>query len=388
MKIIDIVTESVKLEGAISNAVVSFDDHDVSLVAVISDVMRNGRPVVGIAFNSIGRYAQRGILMDRVRPRILGAAPESLLNAEETAFDAAKIHAAAMRNEKPGGHGDRASAIAALELAVWDLNAKLSDRPAYAVIAEAYGRPVEVEPVDVYAAGGYYYPSGSARTLSDELKSYVDLGFDAFKIKVGGASEAEDFRRIEDAIRLCGSGSRLAVDANGRFSLPEGLAFGRKIEDYGLRWYEEVGDPLDFALNQALAHYYDGAIATGENLFSCQDVRNLLNFGGMRSAKDIFQMDAGLSYGLTEYARMVNLLETSGFCRRQMFPHGGHLINLHIVAALGLGGCEAYPGVFRPFGGYPETCPVIDGTVKPSDAPGFGLEEKPDIAAAIRQLLN
>ncbi len=388
MKIVDIVTHSVKLEGAISNAVVSFDDHDVSLVAVTSDVMRGGRPVVGIGFNSIGRYAQRGILVDRVRPRVLGADPDSLLNADGTGFDPAKVFAVAMRNEKPGGHGDRASAVAALELAIWDLNAKIRDLPAYVVIAEAHGRSPDGAAVPVYAAGGYYYAPGSGRSLRDELESYRDLGFDAFKIKVGGASEVEDITRIEEAITLAGAGERLAVDANGRFSLPEGLAFGRRIAGYGLRWYEEVGDPLDFALNQALAHYYDGPIATGENLFSCQDVRNLLNFGGMRPGRDIFQMDAGLSYGLTEYARMVALLEERGFSRKQMFPHGGHLINLHIVAALGLGGCEAYPGVFRPFGGYPETCPVIDGTVRPSDAPGFGLEEKPDIAAAIRDLVG
>lgn len=386
MKITDILTLNVKLEGAISNAVVSFDDHDVSLVAVVSDVLRNGRPVTGIGFNSIGRYAQRGILMDRIRPRVLAAAPDSLLT--EGRLDPAKVYAAAMKNEKPGGHGDRASAVGALELAVWDLNAKLADRPAYAEIAGAAGRPIEVSAAPVYAAGGYYYPAGAGMTLKDELQGYRDLGFDAFKMKVGGAPEAEDLKRIEQALDLAGSGSRLAVDANGRFTLPEGLAFGRRIEGYGLRWYEEIGDPLDFATNQAMAHNYPGPIATGENLFSVQDVRNLLTFGGMRPGRDIFQMDAGLSYGLTEYMKIIDLVESRGFDRAQVFPHGGHLINLHIVAGLGLGGCEAYPGVFRPFGGYSSTCPIVDGTVRPSDAPGFGLEEKPDLAAAIAQLLG
>ncbi|MCX7560619.1 mandelate racemase [Sulfitobacter sp. F26204] len=387
MKITDIRTHSVKLEGAISNAVVSFDDHDVSLVAIVSDVMRGGRPVVGFGFNSIGRYAQRGILLDRIRPRILAATPDSLLGEDGCQLDPAKVYAVAMKNEKPGGHGDRASAVGALELAVWDLNAKLDDRPAYAAIAEACGRSAKLVPVPVYAAGGYYYGTGSGKTLGDELQGYLDLGFDAFKIKVGGATESEDLARIEEALKLARSGAHLAVDANGRFDLPGGLAFGRRIAPYNLRWYEEIGDPLDYALNQAMAHCYDGPIATGENLFSLQDVRNLLNFGGMRSGRDIFQMDAGLSYGLTEYFRILELLESRGFDRAQVFPHGGHLINLHIVAGLGLGGCEAYPGVFKPFGGYPDSCPVTDGTVQPSDAPGFGLEEKPEIAAAIRRLM-
>lgn len=388
MKIVDIVTLDVKLSGAISNAVVSFDDHDVSLVAVISDVIRNGRPVTGIAFNSIGRYSQSGILQQRIRPRILEAAAHALLDDEGALFDPAKVFALAMKNEKPGGHGDRASAIGALELAFWDLNAKLEDRPAYSLIADSFDRSVSDTSIPVYAAGGYYYDRNTGDSLRDELQGYKAQGFDAFKIKVGGASISEDLKRIDEAVSIAGSGSRVAVDANGRFNLIQGLEFGREIEDYGLKWYEEIGDPLDYALNQAMAHHYKGAIATGENLFSCQDVRNLLNYGGMRAGKDVFQMDAGLSYGLTEYGRMIELLEQRGFQRGQVFPHGGHLINLHIVAGLGLGGCEAYPGVFQPFGGYPETCSVENGTVRPSNAPGFGLEEKPEIAEVIGQLLN
>jgi hypothetical protein len=131
---------------------------------------------------------------------------------------------------------------------------------------------------------------------------------------------------------------------------------------------------------------YGQVVATGENLFSTIDVRNLVRFGGMRPGRDVFQMDAGLSYGLTEYARMIGLLEQQGFDRRQCYPHGGHLINLHIVVGLGLGGCEAYPGVFQPFGGYSGRCAVRGSTVRPSDAPGFGLEEKAELAPALQRI--
>ncbi|SEB96180.1 L-alanine-DL-glutamate epimerase [Beijerinckia sp. 28-YEA-48] len=386
MRIVDIIERSVPLEGAISNAVVSFTDHDVSLVAVVSDVMRNGRPVTGFGFNSIGRYAQRGILTDRIIPRLKAAAPEALLDDSGTAFDPAKVLARALTNEKPGGHGDRAGAIAAVELAFWDLNAKLADEPAYMTIARAAGRAEVLHDVPVYAAGGYYYPQGSGKTLTDELQSYRDLGFDAFKIKIGGATMATDMARIEEALAIAGNGKRLSVDANGRFDIDAALTYARAIEGYDLRWYEEVGDPLDYELNQQLTELYGRPVATGENLFSRQDVKNLLLFGGLRPGHDIFQMDAGLSYGLVEYMAMLDLLEHSGFDRAQAFPHGGHLINLHIAAGLGLGGCEAYPGVFQPFGGYPTACPVGGGTVRPSDAPGFGLEQKPEIAAVIKTL--
>jgi L-alanine-DL-glutamate epimerase-like enolase superfamily enzyme len=192
--------------------------------------------------------------------------------------------------------------------------------------------------------------------------------------------------RIEAALRIAGSGSRLAVDANGRFNLDDASDYGRAMQPLQLRWYEEPGDPLDYGLNRALAETYEGAIATGENLFSAIDSLNLIRYGGMRAGKDIFQMDPGLSYGITEYVRILAACERQDFDRSQCFPHGGHLINLHIATGLGLGGCEAYPGVFQPFGGYPPQCRIIDGRVWPSDAPGWGLEQKPELGASLAAL--
>jgi L-alanine-DL-glutamate epimerase-like enolase superfamily enzyme len=376
MKIKEIRQLGIALEGQVSNAVISFAGHDVSLVAVVSDVIRNGKPVIGFGFNSIGRFAQGGILQQRVLPRLLSTPDGTLLDA--AGFDCDKVYRAAMRNEKPGGHGDRASAVAAVELAFWDLNAKLADEPAYATIARHFHR-APAPRVPVYAAGGYYYAQDGIGRLQDELKGYADRGFTAFKIKIGGAPLAQDIRRIEAALGICKSGARLAVDANGRFDFEAALAFGRAIGPLGLRWFEEIGDPLDYELNRRVAEIYRGAIATGENLFSLQDVRNLLSYGGMRRNQDVFQMDAGLSYGLTEYGRIIALMEACGFDRRFAYPHGGHLINLHIVCGMGLGGCEAYPSVFQPFGGYSPECRIEDGFIAPCELPGFGLEAKPGL---------
>jgi L-alanine-DL-glutamate epimerase-like enolase superfamily enzyme len=386
MKITDIRELTVRLEGNIANSLVSFAEHTVSLVAVFTDMVRNGKPVIGFAFDSIGRFGQGGILRERFIPRVLAAAPESLLAADGRRFDAAKVMNTAMRNEKPGGHGDRAAAVGAIELAIWDLNAKLDDEPAYVTIARAHGRPTAARSVDTYAAGGYYYAPGLGKTLSDELNGYRAMGFSAFKIKVGGAPLADDLKRIEEALAIAGDGSRLSVDANGRFDLQTALAYAEALAPFKLRWFEEIGDPLDFALNAEVARAYDGPIATGENLFSLADTRNLLNFGGMRPGRDIFQMDAGLSYGLTEYARMLELLESRGFDRAQAYPHGGHLINLHIAVGLGLGGCESYPGVFQPFGGYPAECALGGSSARPSDAPGFGLEQKQELKGLLADL--
>ncbi|WP_165762526.1 enolase C-terminal domain-like protein [Mycolicibacterium vulneris] len=390
MRITAIVERAVSLDGGRrggpANAVVNFAHHTVSLVAVITDVIRHGRPVVGVAFDSIGRFAQSGILRDRMVPRVLAASPDTLLDASGY-VDPAAVLACALTDEKPGGHGDRAAAAAALELACWDLNAKLRDEPACATIARHAGREPAAS-VPVYAAGGYYYADGGVDSLRAEMRGYLDAGYDAVKMKIGGAALGEDLARIEAVIDVVGDAKRVAVDANGRFDRAESTRWAGALAPYGLRWYEEPGDPLDYALNRAVTECYDGAVATGENLFSVPDATNLMRYGGMRPNHDVFQMDPGLSYGLTEYIRMLDVAACHGFDRRFAFPHGGHLINLHVAAGLGLGGCEAYPGVFAPFGGYPDACALSAGRIWPTDAAGFGLEQKTGLAELIVELTD
>ena len=152
MRIVEIREAAVPLSANIQNSVVNFSEHNVSLVAIVSDVVRNGRPVVGIAFDSIGRFAQSGLMRERFIRRLMAAKPEELLAASGTAFDTEKAFKVMMRNEKPGGHGDRAHAVAALELALWDLNAKLADEPAWTTIAAHFGVEASAR-MPVYAAG-------------------------------------------------------------------------------------------------------------------------------------------------------------------------------------------------------------------------------------------
>lgn len=373
----------VQLQGQIANAVVNFSQHDVSLVSVTAT--SKGKTFTGFGFNSIGRFAQSGILKTRLIPRVLAAAPEELVCADGSLLDPAAVAIAAMRNEKPGGHGDRASAFAALELAIWDLNGKVAGEPAYQMIARSAGREIAHPSVDTYAAGGYYYESGY-EGLKDELSKYKALGYQRCKIKIGGASLDEDMARFDIAAETMGGTHLVAVDANGRFDKESA---GRYLDAFNGRkpaWFEEPIDPLDYQGLKALVESTDIPIATGENLFSLIDSINLINFSGMRKGKDIFQMDAGLSYGLSEYIQIKDRLVQSGYSLEQLVPHGGHLINLHIVAGLGLGGCEAYPGVFQPFGGFSPECQIAGGQVQPSSAPGFGLEEKPELAPFLEQV--
>ncbi len=311
-------------------------------------------------------------------PRVL-AAPEDALLDQRGHLDPAAVLRHALCDEKPGGHGDRAGAAGAVELACWDLAAKLNDEPAYGTIARRFGRdPAPL--VSVYAAGGYYYPGGGLDALRDEMRRYLDLGYDTVKMKIGGVAQRDDLARIEAVIDVVGA-DRVAVDANGRFDRAAATRWAARLAPYGLRWYEEPGDPLDFELNRAVTGCYAGTVATGENLFSVPDVTNLVRYGGMRAGRDIFQMDAGLSYGLGEHVRMLELIEAHGFDRRCAYPHGGHMINLHIAAGLGLGGCESYPGVFRPSAAIAMAACCATGRSCPRMRRGSGSNANPALAS-------
>jgi D(-)-tartrate dehydratase len=164
------------------------------------------------------------------------------------------------------------------------------------------------------------------------------------------------------------------------------LAYGEALAPYGLRWYEEAGDPLDYALQATLGERYAGPLATGENLFSVQDARNLIRYGGLRPDRDVLQFDPVLGYGLVEYLRILDMLRQHGWSRRRCIPHGGHQFALNIAAGLGLGGNESYPGVFQPFGGFADDIPVEDGYVRLPDHPGIGFEAKSELFRLMQPL--
>ncbi len=374
------------ISSDIRNAYIDFSKMTASVVAVVTDVKRGGKNIVGYGFNSNGRYAQSGLLRERFIPRIMAADPKSLINDAGDNLDPHKIWACAMSNEKPGGHGERSVAVGVIDMAVWDAVAKIEGKPLYRVLGERYRGGTVDDKVFIYAAGGYYYPGKNVQALQDEMKKYLDLGYSVVKIKIGGESLADDIKRIEAVIKIVGSGKNLAVDANGRFDLKTAIEYARALEPYGLFWYEEAGDPLDYALQAELANHYGGSMATGENLFSMLDARNLIRHGGMRADRDWLQFDCALSYGLVEYLRTLAMLKQHAWSPRRCVPHGGHQMSLNIAAGLGLGGNESYPDVFQPFGGFADNTPVENSYVTMPDVPGVGFEAKPKLYAVMKNL--
>src|SRR6266576_415056 len=291
VRIVDIRETVVPIKSKIRNAYIDFSQMTVSVLALVTDVMRQGTPVVGYGFNSNCRYAPSGLLRDRFISRLRAAEPATLVDENGENLDPVRVWDAVMRNEKPGGHGERSVAVG-------------------------------------------------------------------------------------------------VVDANGRFDLETAVAYAHALAPYGLRWYEEAGDPLDYQLQAKLANHYPGAMATGENLFSLQDARNLIRYAQMRSDRDILQFDCALSYGLVEYVRILGMLKEYGWSPTRCIPHGGHQMSLNIAAGLGLGGNESYPGIFQPFGGFADGIAVEDSYVKLPEIPGVGFEAKSEMFRVMKALAD
>src|SRR6476469_9607061 len=176
MRIVDVCEVTKPIASPIRNAYIDFSKMTCSLVAVVTDVKRDGRRVVGYGFNSNGRYGQGGLIRERFAPRVLEAPPESLVNEGGDNLDPDRIWNTIMKNEKPGGHGERSVAVGTIDMAVWDAVAKIAGVPLFRLLAERHGRTPDPR-VFVYAAGGYYYPGKDLGALRRAMRSYVARGY-------------------------------------------------------------------------------------------------------------------------------------------------------------------------------------------------------------------
>jgi L-alanine-DL-glutamate epimerase-like enolase superfamily enzyme len=386
MRIVDIRETAIPLKSKLANSSFDFSEMTTSVVAVITDIIRDGKPVCGFAFNSTGRYACGAQMRARFIPRILAASPETLLDDIGDNLDPAKCLATMMKREKAGAHSERSIAIGTIEVAIWDAVAKIAGKPLHVLLAERFNGGNIASRVFCYVGGGWYWPGQTIRDLQDEMRRHLDAGYTMVKMKVGGLPLDEDLRRLEAVLEIVGSGERLAVDANAKFDRGGALRYAKALAPFKLRWFEEPCDPLDYALFAELASVYAPPLATGENLYSTQDVQNLIRFGGWRSGTDIIQVDPPQAYGIGEYARMVAMLEANDWPRAALFPHGGNQMSLAIAAGFGLGGSESYPGVFGDFGGFADDARIENGALTLSDRPGIGFEGQSALFRIMREL--
>ena len=356
-----------------------------SLVAVVTDVTRAGRPVVGYGFASVGRYAQGGLIRERFAPRLLRAAPQDLVTDNGANLDPFRAWDVMMAGEKPGGHGERCVAVGAIDMALWDAAAKIAGLPLHRYLAGLLGRDATASAVPAYASGGYPYPDNDIAALRDEIRHFAGLGFTHVKIKIGGAT-LQDLRRIEAAAAYLPGPRYLAVDAMNAYDPSRALTAATALAGFGLWWFEDVCDPLDFATHARVAARYPPPLAAGEALFSAAEAALLDQYAGLRRDSDILLFDPVHCYGLPGYLKIIDTLTAAGWPRRAFWPHGGHLFSLHLVAALGLGGAEVNPLAFHPFHGPPAALPVTAGRIPLPDVPGIGFELHNDAWQAFQAL--
>jgi L-alanine-DL-glutamate epimerase-like enolase superfamily enzyme len=386
MRVIDIRETTVPLNSTLANSSIDFSEMTTSVVAVITDVVRSGKPVCGFAFNSTGRYACGAQMRARFIPRVLKAPPVSLLD-DASNFAPEKFLAVMMQNEKSGGHSERSVGIGTIEVAVWDAVAKIADKPLHVLLAERFNGGKIAQKVFCYVGGGWYGPGKTTKDLQDEMRRHLDVGYTMVKMKVGGMALANDLARVEAVKSILPKGAQLAADANSKFDRANALAYARGLAPFVLRWFEEPCDPLDFALLSEIAEAYKPPLSTGENLFSTQDVENLVRFGGLRPERnDVIQIDPPQAYGIVQYSRTLDMLAAHSWPRSAMFPHGGNQMSLAMAAGFGLGGAESYPGVFGDFGGFADDATIANGSITLSDRPGIGFEGQARLYKIMREL--
>lgn len=359
-----------------------------SVVAVVTDVSKDGDQLIGYGFASIGRFAQSGLIRERFAPRLLGANPEDLMRDDQACIDPLKAWTVMMNGEKPGGHGERCVAVGALDMAIWDVAAKAVDQPLHQFLSDTFNGSISDVDVPVYAGGGYYFPDNDHTRLKDEAQYFTELGFRSVKIKIGSTALADDVRRIETVLAVVGNGELLAVDAMNSYTPKLAIEAAHAIQPYQLRWFEDICDPLDYETHRAVVEVYAPPVSAGEALFSLADARNLHRYSGLRAGHDVLTFDPAHCYGLPEYWHIIKLFENNGWSRRDFQPHGGHLFSLHVAAGLGLGGCECNPHNFQPFGGFSDGHKIEAGITQPPDALGIGFETRASLIDLFRRSLD
>jgi D(-)-tartrate dehydratase len=387
MRIVAVREQTIRLGAATRNASISFDAMTASAVALHTDVTKNGKPLVGLAFDSIGRYGHGALLRERFIPRLLAADPDDYSD-RDGGIDPARAWAVLMANEKSGGHGERCGAVGLIDAALWDLAAKFADEPLWNLLRRRHGGAQSGAKVSIYASGGHYRASDDVASLCDDVRRAIGQGHRRFKIKIGGAALKDDVARVEAVLAVLERGMSLAVDANGSFDLDKTIEYLESLARYPLAWVEEPVHPLDFDLHHDVAAISSLPLATGENLFSRDDARNLLRHGGLHRDRDLLQFDISLSYGIVEYLGILDELAAHGWQRDRCAPHAGHLLAMNAVGGLGLGLAEVAMDTTTLFGKITAGVPVRDGVATLSDAPGAGFESAPVFAELFGGVLN
>lgn len=317
--------------------------------------------ITGWAYSSFGTIAGgpavvQAILEQELKPVLIGKDPAFPKRLRADLWKA---------TEYQGVQGLGQFAIAAADIAIWDILGKAAGLPVYKMLGAYADR------VPAYNMCGWYYEGDSdLEQFKRSLAAAFEEGFPAVKIKVGRAALEDDVRRIEMAMAMAGKDRRVMVDANQAFNLNEAIRRGRVYQQMGCYWYEEPMPPFDHAAYADLARELDIPIATGENEYTKYAYADLISRHGV----DIVQPDSRRAGGVTEWMEIAAIAAGFGL---SIASHGGGASNVHMLLAmpnaiyLESGSLKGTPSTV-------EELRMHDGQVLAPELPGMGSELRPD----------
>ena len=313
--------------------------------------LRTDAGITGWANSSFGAIPDgpavvQAILEKEIKPVILGKDPAFPRRIRADLWKAL---------EYQGVGGVAQFAMAAADIAIWDILGKNAGLPVYKMLG-AYG-----DRMPVYSMCGWYYDGDDDLSrFKRAITAAVEQGYHAFKIKVGRSSLEDDVRRIRTAFDILGKGRRLLVDANQVFNRNEALRRGKVYQEMGCYWYEEPLPPHEMEGYTMLAQELEMRIATGENLYTKYAFADLI----ARRGADVVQPDNRRAGGVTEWMEIAAIADGYGL---ELASHGGSATDLNMLLAM-------------PNAIYMETSgprKMIDGEVTAPEEPGMSSEVPP-----------
>ena len=187
-------------------------------------------------------------------------------------LDNERIWSEMWRPKLVGRRGITTRIISGIDIALWDIKAKLAKIPLYKLLGGFSNK------VDTYIAGGYYEEGKGLNELYEEMIENVKLGAKAVKIKVGAVPINQDIERVKICREAIGPDIKLMLDANNAYKHYEAIEFARKAEKYDIFWFEEPVEPDDYIGQREITRSTSIPIAAGENEYTRYGFRDLIKF--------------------------------------------------------------------------------------------------------------
>ena len=320
--------------------------------------------LTGWAYSSFGMVAGgpkvvQTILEEELKPVLLGKDPAMVKQLRQEMWRATEYH---------GVQGITTFAMAAADIAIWDLIGKMAKLPVWKILG-GYRASMPVYNM----CGWYHQDDGDLSIYKKAVAGALEEGFRAVKVKTGRGSLEEDVQRIKAAQALCGKDRRVMVDANQGLNTNEAIRRGRVYQELGCFWYEEPLMPQEKDGYAQLCRELDIRIATGENEYTKYAFLDLLKRGGA----DVVQPDNRRAGGVTEWMEIAAIADGFGV---ELASHGGGVTNLHMLLSMP-NAIYMETGGIRGDSSTMEKLRMKDGEVLPPEMPGMGSELRADYIA-------